>query len=328
MSGGMPLPPAPPDAMVRRPAPRTMAPLRPASPTTPNGPITVPVTAGTAPAAATTAADDPTHGAGRKDGLIPSPHEGSVQLGPLKFNAYGAILATGGIVGGVVATKALRASGVSTNGLGKVLVPAVVAGLVGARLYHVATDWDRYKDNPGDIVKVWNGGLGIYGGVTAGLAVGAIMAHRAKLPIAPLLDAAALALPVAQAIGRFGNYTNQELYGKPTDLPWGLQIDEAHRPEGFKDRNSFHPTFAYEAIGNVALAGGLFALSKTWAGRPPGILLPLYLAGYGAIRFGVESLRIDESHTAGGLRTNQWTSLAATGAGLLGAGVMLAKARG
>lgn len=194
-----------------------------------------------------------------------------------------------------------------------------MAGLVGARLYHVATDWEDYRDRPLDALKVWEGGLGIYGGVAAGALVGAALARRAGMPVSPLLDAAALSLPIAQAIGRTGNYMNQELFGKPTDVPWGLQVDPERRPREYADRNSFHPTFAYEAAWNVGLAGGLYGLSKVWKGRPPGALFATYLAGYSLGRFWIEGLRVDPSHEAGGLRTNQWTSLAVAGAAGAGA---------
>jgi prolipoprotein diacylglyceryl transferase len=161
-----------------------------------------------------------------------------------------------------------------------------------------------------------------------GTAVGAILARRAGLPIAPLLDAAAIGLPIAQAVGRWGNYANQELFGRPTDKPWGLQVDPEHRPEEYKDRNSFHPTFLYESLWNAGLAVGTFALSKTWKGRPPGMLFMTYLGGYAVGRFIVEGIRTDPSKEAGGLRTNQWTSLGILGTAGAGALLLAKHARG
>lgn len=248
---------------------------------------------------------------GRVDGGIPAP-PGDGKVGP--FNVYGMALGTAGLAAFGVAMHMTKGAGISTGSLAKIVLPAAAAGLVGARLYHVATEWESYKDHPGNIPKMWEGGMGIYGGIAAGALVGVAMARRAGIRVSPLLDAAAIALPIAQALGRGGNYANQELYGKPTNLPWGLQVDPAYRPEGMEDRNSFHPTFAYEAAWNVALAGGLYGLSKVWKGRPPGALFALYAGGYGLGRFLVEGLRIDQSKEAGGLRTNQWTSLGIMGA--------------
>jgi prolipoprotein diacylglyceryl transferase len=250
--------------------------------------------------------------AGRRDGLIPAPPgDGVLEVGPLRFNVYGMMLGTAGLAGYGVLDHTLRAGGhaAAAAALPKVMLPAAAAGIVGARLYHVATDWDRYRDDPGSIPKVWEGGMAIYGGIAAGTLVGAAMARRHGIRVSPLVDAAAIALPLAQAIGRLGNYANQELFGTPTDLPWGLQVDPQHRPAGFEDRNSFHPTFAYEAAWNVALAGGLYALSKAWPGRPPGALFAIYAGGYGLGRFMVEGLRTDPAREHGGLRTNQWTSI-------------------
>ncbi len=265
---------------------------------------------------------------GTQDGLIPAPGSNGIQVGGLNFNLYGGLIAAGGLAGGAVALHSMKAAGVNTAGIGKVLGPAVVAGLVGARLYHVATQWDYYKDHKSEIPKMWEGGMAIYGGLMAGTAVGAVLARRAGLPIAPLLDAAAIGLPLAQAVGRWGNYANQELFGKPTDKPWGLQVDPEHRPAEYKDRNSFHPTFLYESLWNAGLAVGTFALSKTWKGRPPGMLFATYLGGYAVGRFIVEGIRTDPSKEAGGLRTNQWTSLGMLGAAGAGALLLARHARG
>ena len=273
-------------------------------------------------------ADDVGPDVGRKDGLIPAPGSSHLELGGLQFNLYGGLIAAGGIAGGAVALHAMKTAGIRTAGIGKVLGPAVVAGLVGARLYHVATQWDYYKDHKGEIPKMWEGGMAIYGGLMAGTAVGAILAHKFHLPIAPLLDAAAIGLPIAQAVGRWGNYANQELFGTPTDKPWGLQVDPEHRPAEYKDRNSFHPTFLYESLWNVGLAVGTFALSKTWKGRPPGMLFATYVAGYAAGRFVIEGIRADQSKEFGGLRTNQWTSLGMLGAAGTGALLLAKHARG
>jgi prolipoprotein diacylglyceryl transferase len=150
---------------------------------------------------------------------------------------------------------------------------------------------------------VWKGGLGIWGGIAAGVAVGIWRLRRAHADVPLFLDAAAPALLVAQAIGRVGNYFNQELFGRPTSLPWGLQIDPAHRPARYLDSPTFHPTFLYEIVWNLALAGLLVWLGRTGRVRPPG-LFALYVTGYSAFRIFEELLRVDPAHHILGLRLN------------------------
>ncbi|HKH03711.1 MAG TPA: prolipoprotein diacylglyceryl transferase, partial [Acidimicrobiales bacterium] len=158
---------------------------------------------------------------------------------------------------------------------------------------------------------VWEGGLGIPGGLIAGVGVGAYIAHRRGLPVAELLDVVAPALPVAQAIGRLGNWFNQELFGRATDLPWGLEIDADHRPAGYLDTETFHPTFLYEALWNLALAGLLVWWERRRPGDRPGRLFALYVAGYALGRVWVEALRIDPATRLFGVRWNIWMSLIA-----------------
>jgi hypothetical protein len=145
----------------------------------------------------------------------------------------------------------------------------------------------------------------------AGVLVGVYVGHRRGIPIGPGLNAVAPSLPLAQAIGRWGNYFNQELYGKPTDLPWALEIDDAHLPANgqYPSGTTFHPTFLYESLWNLGLVGLILWLDKRyrWAG---GQLLAIYVMGYGIGRFWVEGLRIDEADHLGGLRWNQWVAIA------------------
>jgi Prolipoprotein diacylglyceryl transferase len=155
---------------------------------------------------------------------------------------------------------------------------------------------------------VWEGGLGIPGGLIAGVLTGAYVAHRRGLPVSQLLDVVAPALPVAQAIGRLGNWFNQELFGRPTDLPWGLEIDPAHRPAGYLNVATFHPTFLYEALWNLALAGGLVLWERRHPGGRPGRLFAMYVAGYAVGRAWVEALRIDPATRLFGVRWNIWMS--------------------
>jgi prolipoprotein diacylglyceryl transferase len=177
------------------------------------------------------------------------------------------------------------------------------AGIVGGRLYFLATSWSEVPHHWWGPLAVWHGGLGIWGGIAGGTLGGLWVLHRRRVDIPVFLDAAAPALLVAQAIGRIGNYFNQELFGGPTSLPWGLEIDAAHRPQAYAQYATFHPTFLYELIWNVALAGALVALGRRRRLRPPG-LFALYVAGYSAFRIFEETLRVDPAHHLFGLRLN------------------------
>jgi prolipoprotein diacylglyceryl transferase len=175
----------------------------------------------------------------------------------------------------------------------------------------VLTDLDRFEGRWLHVFAVWEGGLGIPGGLIAGVGTGAFVAHRRGLPVAQLLDVVAPALPVAQAIGRLGNWFNQELFGRPTDLPWGLEIDPAHRPAGYLNVATFHPTFLYEALWNLALAGGLVLWERHHPNSRPGRLFAFYVAGYAVGRAWVEALRIDPAAHLFGVRWNIWMSFIA-----------------
>jgi prolipoprotein diacylglyceryl transferase len=153
--------------------------------------------------------------------------------------------------------------------------------------------------------------LGIPGGLLAGVLTGVVLARRRGLPTAQLLDAVAPAIPVAQAIGRLGNWFNQELFGRPTDRPWGLEIDLRHRPPGYEHIATYHPTFLYEALWNLALAALLLLYERRRPAHRPGRLFALYVAGYGLGRLWVEAVRIDPATEVGGLRVNIWVSLVA-----------------
>ncbi|HWK28666.1 MAG TPA: prolipoprotein diacylglyceryl transferase [Solirubrobacter sp.] len=186
------------------------------------------------------------------------------------------------------------------------------AGLIGGRLYHVITSWNEVPHTWWGPFAVWKGGLGIWGGIALGVAVGLWRVHRRGANVAAFMDAGAPALLVAQAIGRVGNWFNQELFGKPTDLPWGLEIDPAHRPERYLDRATFQPVFLYEIIWNLTLA---FVLSRLRV-RPPGVFA-LYVAGYSAFRIFEELIRVDPAHHVFGLRLNLFVAVALCLTGLV-----------
>ncbi|MEL6891400.1 MAG: prolipoprotein diacylglyceryl transferase, partial [Actinomycetota bacterium] len=238
---------------------------------------------------------------------IPSPSFNSI--GPL--NIYGLCIALGVIAAVWVFGRRLEQRRFGTaDDASSIAIWAVLAGVVGARLYHVATDWERFEGNYSAIPRLWEGGLGIPGGLLAGIPVGLWMARQKGIPFAVAATCAAPAIPLAQAIGRWGNYFNQELYGRATDLPWALEIDADHLEPGFEVGTTFHPTFLYESLWSLALFALLLVIDKRL--RPgPGALMGLYLVGYGLGRFWVEGLRIDPADEIAGLRFNQWVALAA-----------------
>tara|TARA_B110000014_G_scaffold150544_1_gene105054 strand:- start:389 stop:1054 length:666 start_codon:yes stop_codon:yes gene_type:complete len=191
---------------------------------------------------------------------------------------------------------------------------AVPAGLVGSRLYHVATDWRSFQGRWEDVPALWQGGLGIPGGLMAGVMVGVLVARRRGLSMAGAMDVMVPTIPVAQAIGRWGNWFNQEVFGRPTDLPWALEIDAAHRPSGYSEAATFHPTFLYEGLWNVALAVFLVRIERRGVLRP-GYLVGLWVFGYGLGRLWVEALRVDQASLIVGVRVNTWMALAAIAVG-------------
>ena len=241
---------------------------------------------------------------------IPSPSTGSLEIGPLKFNAYGLMIALGVLAAVRATARRGESRGLFTSEqLSAVAIWAVPAGVIGARMYHVATDVGSFRGRWFDTVKIWQGGLGIWGGVFLGVVVG--MWRAKKLGIDPWWGAS-MAVPgiaLAQAIGRWGNWWNQELFGRPTTLPWSLRVSPHTAIEaGYGAGTTFHPTFLYESLWCLLLAWALVRIESKW--QPArGRLVAVYVAGYTLERFFVEGLRIDPAHHAGGLRLNQWVSI-------------------
>ena len=248
---------------------------------------------------------------------IPSPPSGSISIGPFDLRAYGLMIALGVIAAVWLCGRLLEQKGAgTTDDVSAIAIWGVGAGIVGARLYHVATDWERFEDNLGAIPKIWEGGLGIPGGLLFGVVVGMWQAKRRGIEPLVMLTCAAPAIALAQAIGRWGNWFNQELFGRATDLPWALEIDDDHLPAGYESGTTFHPTFLYESLWNFALAGFLVWVDRRFR-LAPGRLMAVYLIGYGTGRFWIEGLRIDPADEIAGLRFNQWVSLVAIVAGAL-----------
>jgi prolipoprotein diacylglyceryl transferase len=241
---------------------------------------------------------------------IPSPSFNTIDIGPLTLNIYGLMIALGVVAAVWLFGRRLEEREIGTrDDASAIAVWAVLAGVIGARLYHVATDIEKFRGDWGKVIAIWEGGLGIPGGLLLGMLVGIYATRRRGLPVAAAATCAAPAIALAQAIARWGNYFNQELYGGPTTLPWALRIDADNLEVGYAVGTTFHPTFLYESLWSLALCGVLLYIDRRF--RPaPGQLLPMYVMGYGLGRFWIEGLRIDEADEVAGLRFNQWMAVA------------------
>jgi prolipoprotein diacylglyceryl transferase len=242
--------------------------------------------------------------------FIPSPTSGSLHLGPLRLNAYGLMIALGVIAAVRIAGRRAERMGVgTTDDISSIAMWAVPAGVIGGRAYHVLTDYERFQGHWFDVVKIWQGGLGIWGGVTLGVITGGYLAKKRQLDALWIISCAAPAIAVAQAIGRWGNWFNQELFGGPTTVPWALKVsDSVAAKAGYSAGTTFHPTFLYESLGCLILAWLLIRLEARIHPRR-GRLFAWYVAGYTMMRFYIEGLRVDPTHHTGGLRLNQWVSI-------------------
>jgi phosphatidylglycerol---prolipoprotein diacylglyceryl transferase len=249
---------------------------------------------------------------------IPSPSTGILQVGPLPFRAYGFLIAFGVIIGVWITQKRWKDRGGDPDDITQLAMWVVPGGLIGARIYHVITSNQKFRGNWGEVFLIWKGGLGIWGAVAGGVLAGWYVAHREGWNLGLLLDAAAPGLAVAQAIGRFGNYFNQELFGRPSDLPWALEIAPSNRPAEYAEFATFHPTFLYEALWNLALAAFLVLVGDRLVKNfKPGRVFGLYMIGYTFARLFIELVRIDEANVIFGQRVNVWTSLVVMAGGAM-----------
>jgi prolipoprotein diacylglyceryl transferase len=239
---------------------------------------------------------------------IPSPSDGTIDIGPVPLHVYGILLAVGIVVASWMTERRWVRWGRDRHDWQNVVVWIVIGGVVGARLYHVATDSEKFRGDWLRVLEIWKGGLSIWGVVAGGLVAVVVVCRVKHLPTYLLTDAIAPGLLAAQAIGRWGNWFNQELFGEPTKLPWGLEIDVLNRPAGFARFTTFHPTFLYESLYCLALLGLLLWVERRWRLRT-GQLSALYLATYCFGRFWLENLRIDDAKLVGPLRVNAWVSL-------------------
>jgi prolipoprotein diacylglyceryl transferase len=249
-------------------------------------------------------------------GSIPSPPSDRIRIGPLTFRFYGLMIALGVLAAVEMGRRRWSVRGGDPDDIVEVAKWGVPAGLIGARIYHVLTDWKSYQGRWIESLYIWNGGLGIPGGLLLGVGVGVWYVRRRGWDVTAMADAIIPGIPVAQAIGRLGNWFNQEIFGPPTNLPWAVEIDPEYRPAAHEDSATFHPTFLYESLWNLALAGAL-----VWAEKrkllKPGQLLPAWIMGYGIGRFLVESVRRDAASSIWGIRVNHWVSGIAVAVGLL-----------
>ena len=254
---------------------------------------------------------------------FPTPSTSAVELGPFTIHFYALCIIAGVAVAIWVGNRRFVAAfpGAETV-LSDVAIVAVPSGVIGGRLYHVLTTPELYfgaGGNIADVFKIWKGGLGIWGAIGLG-ALGAYIAYRGnarriELPsFAHFADALAPGLLLAQAIGRFGNWFNVELFGKPLNAPWALEVPVQYRPSGYAAFETFHPTFLYEALWCSALA---FALIKFGKHLAPGQVFSIYVMVYSIGRLAIESIRIDSANTIAGFRVNIWVSVLVALAGAL-----------
>jgi prolipoprotein diacylglyceryl transferase len=239
---------------------------------------------------------------------IPSPSTGVWHLGPVPLRAYAFCIILGVIAAVVIGERRWAARGGRKGAVADVAGIAVPFGLLGARIYHVITSPSQYLDHPIEALYVWRGGLGIPGGIAGGVIAGIIVCRRRGIRPGPLADSIAVGVPVAQAIGRFGNYFNQELFGRPTHLPWGLEIDPDNA-NAVPGAEAYHPTFLYESLWDLGVAGVVLWADRRWR-LGHGRAFALYLALYAVGRTWIEALRIDDATRFFGLRLNDYVAVA------------------
>lgn len=236
---------------------------------------------------------------------MPSSPGASFDVGSLQVQYYGVCVLLGFLLWVFVTARLWRRGGGDAIDAAWACLLAAPVAFIGARLYHVITDYGLYRDDPSGIFDVAQGGLGIFGAIAGGVLALVVYANARRWPIATFLDCAIVGVPLAQALGRVGNYFNQELVGAPTNLPWGLSVDLAYRPLGYQSFATFHPAFLYEAILDISI---FVALGLLW--RPlherfrPGCVVGAYLILYGIVRLLVESLRIEPALEIGPFRLN------------------------
>jgi prolipoprotein diacylglyceryl transferase len=258
---------------------------------------------------------------------FPTPTQSALEIGPLTIHFYALCIITGIAVAIWLGDKRFRVHAINGRSVvSEVAITAVPAGIIGGRIYHVISSPAAYfgeGGNPLDALKIWQGGLGIWGAISLGI-LGAFFRYRSlqkriDLPsFAVFIDALAPGILLAQAIGRFGNWFNGELFGRPLDSWWALDVPAKYRPFGFSEFESFHPTFLYEAIWCTLVATILIVYGNR---LKAGQVFAAYVFAYCVGRFFIELIRIDTANTIAGLRVNVWVSVIVA----LGAAFMFAR---
>jgi prolipoprotein diacylglyceryl transferase len=237
---------------------------------------------------------------------IPSPSTNVIEIGPLDIHFYGLMIGLGVVAAIIVTTRRYGRMGGDTGIAERLLVWAVVAGVFGARIAYVAPRFAEITDRGfWRLFAIWEGGLALYGGLTAGVIVGVWLIRRNEGDGLAMLDAAAIGIPLAQAIGRWGNYFNQELFGTPSDLPWAVEIAERFRPADYAGSATFHPVFLYESLWNLAVVIPVVLWVEKRFDLRRGNSFLVYVIMYGLARFALEFIRTDSATMVLGIRANQ-----------------------
>ena len=239
---------------------------------------------------------------------LPSPSRGVIDLGPIELHAYGLMLAIGVLAAARITERRWIRFGGDGRTIAEISVPVVIAGVVGARVYHLFTGYDWDDGGFVGALKLWEGGLSIWGAVGGGMLAVIVVTRLKHLDTLRVMDAIAPGLAIAQAIGRWGNWFNQELFGRPTDLPWGLEIKPSKRPPGYLDEDTFHPTFLYESIWCLLVAGTIVWTERRYRLRH-GQAFALYVSMYTFGRIWFEALRVDPASEWFGIRFNLLLSI-------------------
>ena len=240
--------------------------------------------------------------------MFPNPI--ALNLGIVQIHWYGLLIVLGAVLGSYVVIVLARRKGISKDTILDLVFYLAIFGILGARMYYVLYDLPYYIQNPLEIPLVWHGGLGIFGAIVTGALTTYIFTKIKKISLFVMTDLLIVGLLIGQIFGRFGNYFNQELYGLPTTLPWGIAIDTAHRVPGFENFTHFHPTFMYESILNLVALGIIFVVNTLQLSKKikdtAGLMTGIYFISYGFIRAFTETLRIDFSPLIAGQRVGMW----------------------
>lgn len=247
---------------------------------------------------------------------IPSPTSSGFNLGPVRVTYYGILVTTGVVLAWMMTKRRFLARGGTVEDVEKIMLRVVIWGFVGARLAYVSTNLARFEGEWWKVIAIWEGGIALYGGLAGGALAIWWTCRQLGVKMSMFLDALAPGLPLAQAVGRWGNYFNQELFGTPSTLPWAVEIAPPFRPPQYAGFDTFHPTFLYESLWNLALAGSIVWLDKRFPALQ-GRLIGIYFIGYGLMRFLLELIRTDTSFRFLGLSRNGWVSIGVVLIGVL-----------